>query len=114
VVSALAAEQPEAAEGVAVQPDRRLQVGQGVGVAGHRLLGQLDLGEADHRMGPLPVWPGKAELAGQLSRDAGCEPVWVGGLDQARALEDHLGLVVAATQAGLGPFFWCYAKPGEL
>ena len=50
----------------------------------------------------------------QLIRDAGYEPVFVGGLDQARALEDHLGLVVAVTQGGLGPFFYRYATPGEL
>jgi 8-hydroxy-5-deazaflavin:NADPH oxidoreductase len=46
--------------------------------------------------------------------DAGYDPVYVGGLDQARALEDHLGLVVAVTQGGLGPFFYRYATPGEL
>jgi predicted dinucleotide-binding enzyme len=53
-------------------------------------------------------------VAEQLSRDAGYDPVAVGGLDQARALEDHLGLVVAVTQAGLGRSFYRYAKPGEL
>jgi 8-hydroxy-5-deazaflavin:NADPH oxidoreductase len=42
------------------------------------------------------------EVAEQLIRDAGYDPVSVGGLDQARALEDHLGLVVAVTQGGWG------------
>ena len=57
---------------------------------------------------------GARELTERLSRDAGYEPVSVGGLDQARSLEDHLGLVVAVTQGGLGPFFYRYATPGEL
>src|SRR4029453_4007456 len=61
----LAAEQAQAAEGVAIQPDRRPQIGQGVGVVGQSLVGQLDLGEADHRMGPLAVWPDQAELASE-------------------------------------------------
>jgi predicted dinucleotide-binding enzyme len=50
----------------------------------------------------------------QLIRDAGYEPVYVGGLDKARLLEDHLQLVFAINQAGLGPFFYRYAKPGDL
>jgi hypothetical protein len=51
----------------------------------------------------------------QLIRDAGYEPVPLGGLEQARALEDHLaGVMFPAMQAGLGPFFYRYAKPGEL
>ena len=57
---------------------------------------------------------GAREVTEQLIRDAGYDPVAVGGLDQARALEDHLGLVVAVTRAGLGPFLYRYAKPGEL
>ena len=50
----------------------------------------------------------------QLIRDAGYEPVSAGGLDQARALEDHLGLLFAISQNGLGPCFYRYARPGEL
>jgi predicted dinucleotide-binding enzyme len=49
-----------------------------------------------------------------LIRDAGYEPVYAGGLDQARALEDILGLEFSVLQAGLGPFFYRIAKPGEL
>jgi hypothetical protein len=54
------------------------------------------------------------EVTEQLIRDAGFDPAYLGGLDQARALEDHIGLVVALNRAGLGPFFYRYAKPGEL
>ena len=54
------------------------------------------------------------EITERLIRDAGYEPVSAGGLDQARALEDHLALMFVINQAGLGPFFYRYAKPGEL
>jgi 8-hydroxy-5-deazaflavin:NADPH oxidoreductase len=54
------------------------------------------------------------ETAEQLIRDAGYDPVSLGGLDKARALEDHLGLMMSAAQAGLGQFFYRYAPPGEL
>jgi 8-hydroxy-5-deazaflavin:NADPH oxidoreductase len=54
------------------------------------------------------------EVTEQLIRDAGYDPVYVGDLDQARALEDHIGLVFAINQAGLGRFFYRLAKPGEL
>jgi 8-hydroxy-5-deazaflavin:NADPH oxidoreductase len=57
---------------------------------------------------------GAREVTEQLIGDAGYDPVYVGGLNQSRLLEDHLGLVVAVTQGGLGPFFYRYAKPGEL
>jgi predicted dinucleotide-binding enzyme len=57
---------------------------------------------------------GAREVTEQLIRDAGYEPVFVGGLDQARALEDHLALVFAISQGGLGPFFYRIAKPGDL
>jgi predicted dinucleotide-binding enzyme len=54
------------------------------------------------------------EVTEQLIRDAGYDPAYVGGLEHARALEDHLALLFALNQAGLGPHFYRYAKPGEL
>jgi predicted dinucleotide-binding enzyme len=57
---------------------------------------------------------GAREVTERLTRDAGYDPVFVGGLDKARALEDHLGLMFAITQAGLGRFFYRIAKPGDL
>ena len=54
------------------------------------------------------------EVTEQLIHDAGYEPVYAGGLDKARMLEDHLALLFAVNQAGLGPFFYRYAPPGEL
>ena len=54
------------------------------------------------------------EVTEQLIRDAGYDPVYAGGLDRARMLEDHLDLLFAVNQAGLGPFFVRYASPGEL
>ena len=53
------------------------------------------------------------DVAEQLSRDAGFEPVSVGNLDNARLLEDHLAFMSALTN-DLGRFFYRYAKPGEL
>lgn len=58
--------------------------------------------------------PEAVDVTEQLIRDAGYDPVSAGGLDQARALEDFLGLIVAVSQAGTGQFFYRIAKPGEL
>jgi 8-hydroxy-5-deazaflavin:NADPH oxidoreductase len=54
------------------------------------------------------------EVTEQLIRDAGYEPIDAGGLERARMLEDHLELLFAVNQAGLGPFFVRYARPGDL
>lgn len=54
------------------------------------------------------------ETTEQLIRDAGYDPVYVGGLDMARALEDHLAFMSAVNQGGMGFFFYRYARPGEL
>ena len=57
---------------------------------------------------------GAVEVTEQLSRDAGYHPVSAGGLENARLLEDHLALMNAINEGGLGRFFYRYAKPGEL
>jgi 8-hydroxy-5-deazaflavin:NADPH oxidoreductase len=54
------------------------------------------------------------EVTERLIRDAGYDPVYAGGLDKARLLEDHIALLFAVNQAGLGPFFYRVAKPGNL
>jgi predicted dinucleotide-binding enzyme len=54
------------------------------------------------------------DVTEQLIRDAGFDPLYVGGLEHARALEDHLSLWFAAVQAGLGRSFYRYATPGTL
>ena len=57
---------------------------------------------------------GAVEVTEQLIRDAGYEPVSAGGLENARLLEDHLFLMNAINNSGLGRFFYRDAKPGEL
>jgi 8-hydroxy-5-deazaflavin:NADPH oxidoreductase len=54
------------------------------------------------------------ELTEQLIRDAGYRPVSLGGLENARLLEDHVAFMGAINEGGLGRFFYRYAKPGEL
>ena len=57
---------------------------------------------------------GAREPTERLIRDAGFDPVYVGDLEQAPALEAHVKLLFAASQAGLGRFFYRWAPPGEL
>lgn len=54
------------------------------------------------------------DVTEQLIRDAGYDPINAGGLENARLLEDSLALLFAVNQSGLGPFFYRYARPGEL
>jgi 8-hydroxy-5-deazaflavin:NADPH oxidoreductase len=56
---------------------------------------------------------GAREITAQLITDAGYDPVLVGGLDKARALEDLSWLPVAAMKDG-SPVFYRFAGPGEL
>ena len=57
---------------------------------------------------------GAREVAEQLIRDAGFDPVPVGGLDKARLLEDCVGPFGAVRFVGGGPHFHRFAKSGEL
>jgi 8-hydroxy-5-deazaflavin:NADPH oxidoreductase len=54
------------------------------------------------------------ELTEQLIRDAGYEPVDAGGLESARALEEMLPVLFGVMQAGGGPLFYRFGKPGAL
>ena len=51
------------------------------------------------------------EVAEQLIRDAGFEPVYAGGLENARLLEEHLSLLMAVNNAGMGRMFYGYRVP---
>lgn len=65
---------------------------------------------------PSNLWSGDEEareVVEQLIRDAGFEPVYAGGLENARAQEDFLALFFAISQ-NLGPFLYRMAPPDEL
>jgi 8-hydroxy-5-deazaflavin:NADPH oxidoreductase len=53
---------------------------------------------------------GAREVTEQLIRDVGYDPVYIGGLERARPLEEHLLGVYSA----LFGYFYRYAKPGLL
>jgi len=53
------------------------------------------------------------DITEQLITDAGYDPVPLGGLDKARALEDLAWLLFAAMKDG-APVFYRFAVPGEL
>lgn len=54
------------------------------------------------------------EITERLVTDAGFDPVYVGDLDQAHLLEEHLRLIQTVAGAGLGPFFYRMAGAGSL
>lgn len=54
------------------------------------------------------------EVTERLIIDAGFDPVSAGDLSAARLVEDHLALMFAVNGAGLGPFFYRMAPPGQL
>ena len=66
---------------------------------------------------PGNIWSGDEEakdVLEQLIRDAGYEPVYAGGLENAAAQEAAIKLWFGINQGGLGPFFYRFSPPGEL
>ncbi len=64
---------------------------------------------AEARTRPSNLWSGDdqaREVVEQLNRDAGYDPVCVGGLEQAAAQEGLVGVIFAISQAGLGEFVY--------
>jgi predicted dinucleotide-binding enzyme len=77
------------------------------------LFDQID----DQRVPPCSLYAaedGARDVAEQLITDAGYHPVSVGGLENARKLEEHLALMSAIREGVGGRFFYRYALPGEL
>jgi 8-hydroxy-5-deazaflavin:NADPH oxidoreductase len=73
------------------------------------------LGEARAR--PSNLWCGDEEaraVVEQLNLDAGYEPVYAGGLENASAQEGFIRLAFAITQGGMGPFLYRMAPPDQL
>jgi len=66
---------------------------------------------------PSNVWSGDEEarsVVEQLNRDAGYEPVYAGGLENAEAQERAIALIFGIVQSGTGPFFYRIAAPDQL
>jgi 8-hydroxy-5-deazaflavin:NADPH oxidoreductase len=73
------------------------------------------LGEAGST--PSNLWCGDGEareVVEQLNRDAGYEPVYAGGLENAGAQEQAVRLWFGINQGGLGPFLYRMAPPDQL
>ena len=71
----------------------------------------------DARATPSNLWTGDEEareVVEQLNRDAGYEPVYAGGLENARMQEGFLSLIGAINQGGLGRFVYRMAPPEQL
>lgn len=72
---------------------------------------------ANQRVAPTSVFaadPEARSVAEQLIGDAGFEPLYVGGLDNAPTLEAHIAFTMMLGRGDLGPYFYRFAKPGDL
>jgi len=73
------------------------------------------LGQTKSR--PSNIWTGDEEARDtveQLIRDAGYDPVYAGGLENAAEQEAAIRLFFGIVQSGQGPFFYRMASPDEL
>ena len=77
----------------------------------HRML--LALPAAAAAVAALAACSGARDITRQFITDAGYDPVPLGGLDKARAVEDLAWLLVAAMKDGVPILYRC-AVPGEL
>jgi 8-hydroxy-5-deazaflavin:NADPH oxidoreductase len=78
-----------------------------------RAFGQLDSVKSP----PSNIWSGDEEardVVKQLTRDAGYEPVYAGGIENTRIQEAAIALWFGMNQAGLGPFMYRIERPDEL
>ena len=65
---------------------------------------------------PSNIWSGDEEarpVVEQLTRDAGYEPVYAGGMEKTSVQEQGIALIFAVSQAS-GPFVYRIAPPAEL
>jgi predicted dinucleotide-binding enzyme len=68
------------------------------------------------RTRPSNIWSGDEEarpVVEQLTRDAGYEPVYAGGMEKTSVQEQGIALIFAVSQAS-GPFVYRIAPPAEL
>lgn len=71
---------------------------------------------ADAGTAPGNIWCGDdaaRTVVEQLNRDAGYDPIYAGGLENAAVQENFLKLEFAIAQAGTGPFFYRIASPDQ-
>jgi 8-hydroxy-5-deazaflavin:NADPH oxidoreductase len=57
---------------------------------------------------------GARDVTEKLIRDAGYDPVFIGGLEKARMLEDFLFGIYGAVGKSVGPIFYRFAPAGKL
>jgi 8-hydroxy-5-deazaflavin:NADPH oxidoreductase len=65
----------------------------------------------DRRACSTPPTTRRCAVTEQLIRDAGYEPVSAGRVENARIVEDLVGVIVAVTQAGMGQHWYRFAPP---